>query len=437
MSRPALAALGAVVAAAAAVGSLLPLPAAVPVGLVAGAVLAAAVGSVTGRRLRRLAREVNRWVGSGRHGPVRAAGGAAWAEVAVALNALGAAYDRRGEALASARRLPEDVVEALPVAALLFGPDGHLVRANPAARSWLGIGATRRLTAAQALSSADLAAAVDEARALRRPVEVEARVDGRDAAVLAVPVADAVLVVVTDRSERRRVEAVRRDFVANASHELKTPVAGLQALADALTVTVGRDDERARALASRVADESERLGKLVGDLLDLHRVAEAGPVAVAPVDLAALVRRELARTGEAARAHGVTIDAALPEHAVVAGVEEDLRAVVANLLDNAVGYNRPGGEVSVTLTPGGGGWELVVRDTGIGIARHDLDRVFERFYRVDVARSRRTGGTGLGLSIVRNAVDRHGGTVRVESILGEGSTFTVTLPVGGSPTGRR
>jgi signal transduction histidine kinase len=339
------------------------------------------------------------------------------------------AGEELGARLRRSRALREELVERLPDPALLFGADGHLVRANPSARERFGAGALEPLTPTQVSGSPDLARAVDEARHRGGSVELEVRLGDRDLAALAAPIGDEVLLVLADRTARRRVDAVRRDFVANASHELKTPVSGIQALAEALTVTAGRDPERARALAERLGGEAARLATLVHTLLDLRRLEEDGDLAAVPVDLVAVVRSEVERVRPLADDRQLDVVVDLPERAVVAGVEEDLRLIAANLLDNAVGYNRPGGEVRVALRRRDAAWELEVADTGIGIARSDVDRVFERFYRVDVARSRATGGTGLGLSIVRHAAERHGGTVTVDSILGEGSTFTVVLPV--------
>lgn len=394
-----------------------------------GLTVAAWLWSRQQRRVDSMAREINRWLGLARHDPIRVPGGASWQHLAVAVNALGAAYTRRGERLERERQVRSDFVDALPEPALLFDRNGHLVHANEASRDHFHLGAQHVLTAAQTVGSGQLAQAVDEAVSLGRKVETEAQVGGRDLVAVAVPVADEVLLVISDRTEHRRVDALRRDFVANASHELKTPVSGIQALSEALWVTVDRDPGRARALIERLGGEAERLGKLVRDLLDLHRLEDSAEGRRGLVDLAALVRREVERLGPLGVQRALSVEMDLPERALIGGVEEDLRLIVANLLDNAVGYNRPGGRVAVRLRRINGAWQLDVHDTGIGIPRQDLDRIFERFYRVDVARSRATGGTGLGLSIVRHATERHGGKVTVDSVLGEGTTFQVVLPV--------
>ncbi|MEX2420751.1 MAG: ATP-binding protein, partial [Actinomycetota bacterium] len=161
----------------------------------------------------------------------------------------------------------------------------------------------------------------------------------------------------------------------------------------------------------------------------LRRLEERGPLERAPVELAELVRLTVAELVPRAEAREVTLSVAAPDRAIVAGVEGDLEVIVKNLVSNAIQYNQPSGTVEVSIEERDGFQVLPVADTGLGIPQQDLTRIFERFYRVDAARSRETGGTGLGLSIVRHAVERHGGNIRVDSLLGEGTTFTVTLPI--------
>lgn len=400
------------------------------VGAGIGGVAAILLWAVERSRVDRLAQAVNDWLGLDRHRPVSAPPTGPWVRLAIALNALGAAYDQRGDRIARARTLREELVDAMRDPALLFDADGRLVRANVRARERFSLQPEVAYTPAQALGSAQLAGAVDEARALGRPVEAEMRIGDRDLASLAAPIGDDVILIVTDRTDRRLVDAVRRDFVANASHELKTPASGIQALAEGLTATIPRDPERAVELAAHLEREAERLSHLVHDLIDLRRLEEAVTEdSRTAVDIAAVARDEVARHAREAEERDISVAVTLPDGAMAAAVEEDVRLIVANLMDNAIAYNRAEGHVEVELDDIDGAWELRVTDTGIGIPRQDLDRIFERFYRVDIARSREAGGTGLGLSIVRHAAERHGGSVRVESILGEGTTFRVTLPV--------
>ena len=225
------------------------------------------------------------------------------------------------------------------------------------------------------------------------------------------------------------VDELRRNFVVNASHELKTPVTSIQTLTDALDIALDRNPRKARELVARLGEESERLTRLVHDLLDLRKLEDRGPLELGPVDLSALVREVAAEVTPEAERRDIAVRCELPDSATVAGVHHELRLVVDNLVRNAIQYNQDGGNVEVSLQKHNGSYELTVADSGIGIPQQDLRRIFERFYRVDVARSRERGGTGLGLSIVRHAVQRHGGSIKVESLLGEGSTFRVRLPV--------
>lgn len=266
-------------------------------------------------------------------------------------------------------------------------------------------------------------------RADREPMTVDVERAGRELRVSVSLIGDETLIVLADRTRERQIEDLRRDFVVNASHELKTPVTAIQTLGEAIAVTLPTDPVRAASLLKRLNDESERLARLVGELLDLRRLEVAGPLERVPVNLSEVVRLVVADLFSRAEGSSVEIDVDLPDNAPIAGVHADLEAIVKNLISNAIKYNRVGGKVSVGLRTEGGTRILTVADSGIGIRQQDLPRIFERFYRVDTARSRETGGTGLGLSIVRHAVERHHGTVQVESALGEGTTFRVTLPI--------
>ena len=231
-----------------------------------------------------------------------------------------------------------------------------------------------------------------------------------------------------------RLERVRTDFVANASHELKTPVAGIRLLADSIeTASESGDAEATRMFASRLSKEVTRLQSLVTDLMDLSRLEDEGrrSRAADTCDLAGIVATAVESRLPNVREHGLTLE--LDESGWKAGDRARISAadaalVVDNLIDNAVAYTEEG-SVRVRLSTEGGRAVLSVADTGIGIPVRDQERIFERFYRVDKARSREEGGTGLGLALVRHAVDRAEGTVSVESELGHGSTFTVRLPL--------
>ncbi|HSO49733.1 MAG TPA: ATP-binding protein, partial [Acidimicrobiia bacterium] len=224
-----------------------------------------------------------------------------------------------------------------------------------------------------------------------------------------------------------RSASVRRDFVANASHELKTPVSSIIASSEALQMAVERGDESAVRFSDQIGASARQLGRLVADLLDLSRLERDEPE-LERLSLDHLVREELERI----RPTAADIDVGLEMDIApvrVSGSRRDVAIAVRNLLDNAVRYTPPGGSISVELASLGDDAVLRIRDTGDGIPTRDLNRVFERFYRVDNARARATGGTGLGLAIVKHVVESHGGSVDVESELGVGSTFTVHLPV--------
>ncbi len=234
--------------------------------------------------------------------------------------------------------------------------------------------------------------------------------------------------------ELQRVNKIRRDFVANVSHELKTPATSLRLLAESLEETIDEDPVQARLFATQLKKETGRLSQLINDLLDLTRLESQERVEnPVPVDVRSVLMTVLARMRRAARKKNITLQWKRFGRAAqytVYGDETQLTSMFTNLVDNAVKYTPPGGSVEVAAESNES--EVVVRisDTGIGIPERSLTRIFERSYRVDKARSKQTGGTGLGLSIVRHVAENHGGRVTVESVLGEGSTFTVYLPRG-------
>ena len=241
-----------------------------------------------------------------------------------------------------------------------------------------------------------------------------------------------VLVVVEDTSERRRLENVRRDFVANISHELKTPIGALALLAE--TLLDEDDPEVAKRLAERLATESFRVGATIDDLLELSRLEVATGLATHEVVVAEVVGEAVDRVRPGAEQRDIEIDVdPPPQRLTVVGDRRQLVSALTNLLDNGVKYSEPGTSIRVLASTDGTWVDVTVRDRGMGIPRRDLERIFERFYRVDRARSRETGGTGLGLAIVRHVASNHRGEVRVESREGVGSTFTLRLPAGPGP----
>jgi two-component system sensor histidine kinase SenX3 len=238
-----------------------------------------------------------------------------------------------------------------------------------------------------------------------------------------------VLLLAEDQTESRRVEEVRRDFVANTSHELKTPVGALALLAE--TVEDAADDpEAVRRFAGRMRQEASRLTNLVQDMITLSRIQAAEPVPdPVLVGLDAVVAEALDRCRMKAAAGGIELAASGSHGLSVQGDEDLLVTALRNLLENAVAYSPAKTRVVVSTRRAGDAAEISVADQGIGIPERDLERIFERFYRVDPARSRATGGTGLGLAIVKHVTAAHGGNVTVWSKEGAGSTFTLRLPL--------
>ena len=238
-----------------------------------------------------------------------------------------------------------------------------------------------------------------------------------------------VLVLLADESEARRVDAVRRDFVANVSHELKTPIGALGLLSEAILGAKDEPDEVVR-FATRMQNESKRLADLVQEIIDLSRLQSSDPLQKAfAVEVSDAVREAVSQAQFSSEQRNITLEIGEVEDATVIGDRDQIVTAIHNLIENAVNYSPEDTKVSIVTKRSGDLIEISVTDQGIGIAEPDLARVFERFYRVDPARSRLTGGTGLGLSIVKHIALNHGGDVKVWSKVGVGSTFTLLLPI--------
>jgi two-component system sensor histidine kinase SenX3 len=267
------------------------------------------------------------------------------------------------------------------------------------------------------------------------PLEVRGR---QPEAVLAEvrPLGDGFTVVeAVDHSEAVRLEATRRDFVANVSHELKTPVGAIALLTEAV-LDAAEDTEEVRRFGTKILRESTRLGTLVTELIALSRLQGAERLPdLNVVEVDAVVREALGRTKLSAESAEITVTTDAPSGLLVEADRTLLVTALSNLLENAVAYSSAGSPVSISRRLVDGGVEMAVTDRGIGIAVEEQQRVFERFYRVDKARSRATGGTGLGLAIVKHVAANHGGEVRLWSSPGTGSTFTLRIPahLGGDP----
>jgi two-component system sensor histidine kinase SenX3 len=319
---------------------------------------------------------------------------------------------------------------------VVLGADDAVLLANPAAVA-LGVVHGTRLSVPELVELSHRARGGAARRVdVRLPGEEAGhapRLVGAHAVRLAEDPAAPVALVLQDVTETRRVEAVRRDFVANVGHELKTPVGALSLLAEAILGASDDPDAVAR-FASRMAHEADRLGRLVRELIDLSRLQGGEPLPeLAPVDVDTVLGEAVDRTRMAAAAKDIEIAVGGQPGLVVAGVETQLTTAVTNLLANAVTYSPEGTRIALAARARAGFAEIAVTDSGIGIPRQDRTRVFARCSRVDPSRASRTGGTGLGLAIVKHVASNHGGSVSVWSEEGLGSTFTLRIPLAQEP----
>jgi two-component system sensor histidine kinase SenX3 len=343
------------------------------------------------------------------------------------------AGQRRAEPItAPSGPLPEgaaDVLNVLRSASVVLDADGGLVKTSPAAHAF-GLVRGRELVHAELRAMAVEASSLGLVR--ERELELPRGPFGRGRLVVFARVAPLgrglTLVLVEDRTEARRVEEIRRDFVANVSHELKTPIGALSLLAEAVS-DAADDPEAVRHFSNRMQREAMRLSKLVQEIIDLSRLQVADALhPPEPVGIDEVVQDAVDRVRLAAGAKGIEVVIGGDEGAVVYGDHALLVTAVRNLVDNAISYSEENTRVGVGVRRTSGVVEVVVSDQGLGIAAPEQERIFERFYRIDPARSRATGGTGLGLSIVKHVAANHGGEVTLWSLPGQGSTFTLRLP---------
>lgn len=247
-----------------------------------------------------------------------------------------------------------------------------------------------------------------------------------------------VLVVLHDITAVRRLERIRSEFVANVSHELKTPVAAVKGFAETLMAGALEDKEMVRSFLQIIYDESDRLNRLIGDILELSKIeSKRIPLQFSPVDVESIVENSIQMMKAEAEKKHITLESCVENELYIEADEDRLRQILINLLSNGISYTPEGGRVSIGVefvpslddNPDNERMRIRISDTGIGIPEKDLPRIFERFYRVDKARSRSSGGTGLGLSIVKHLTELHHGTISVESEAGKGTTFNIELPV--------
>lgn len=353
-------------------------------------------------------------------------------ELAFSLNRMAEELSGRLGQAAEDRRTRELILAAMAEGVALVSDDDSIQYLNPAAERILAIpsradgGIATPLVRSLVSKARKTVGAAEEQFEIGHPPRVVR------ASAIPVDSLGRMLLVVRDVTESARVEGIRKDFAAAASHELKTPVASIRAAAETLRDAVQTDPAASRRFADQLFRDSERLSRIVADLLDLSRLESERP-RIEPIRLDSLAREEAERFDDAAQRRGIHLEIHADGPVELEGSGKDLALAIRNLLDNAVEYTRAGGTVTVEVMAGDGHGALVVRDSGVGIPAKDLPRIFERFYRVDRARSRSTGGTGLGLALVKHVAEEHGGTVEVSSELGRGSTFRLVLPLTSSP----
>ncbi len=336
------------------------------------------------------------------------------------------------EAIEAERTIPEGAVEILDLltsAGVILNGSNTVVRATNGALA-LGLVQNRLLI------HSELVRLVELVRGTGKNQSVEAELStGLRGETIWVQARAArmennnVMLLVEDRTEAKRLEDTRRDFVANISHELKTPIGAIGLLAEALQ---GATDDPAMVtkFAGNLYRESRRLGSLVQEIIQLSRLQSAELSKTGElVDLQSTVQESVERNQVIAEAKNISIDVEAPSGIIVYGDHEMLTMAVRNLIENAILYSEPGSSVGIGLRAIDGIAEIAVTDHGVGIAPEDQERIFERFYRVDPSRSRETGGTGLGLSIVKHVASNHRGEIKLFSQVGLGSTFTLRLPL--------
>jgi two-component system sensor histidine kinase SenX3 len=329
----------------------------------------------------------------------------------------------------------EQVIDVLESAGVVLDPSNTVLKASPGAIAF-------GLVAKNALVHPELIELVDRVRRYGETLDHQLTINRGpfgDAQIhLDVRVARLgaryVLLLAEDHTERVRLDEVRRDFIANISHELKTPIGAVGLLAEAL-VSASDEPEQVRRFAERLTLEAERLARITQEIIELSRLQAVDALAKPTrVSVDQVVFQAIDQNRVAAEASKIAIIAGKASGATVLGEESLLVVALHNLIANAIQYSPSGSRIGIGVSVLGDAVEVAVTDQGVGIPEEERERVFERFFRVDPARSRNTGGSGLGLSIVKHVIQNHGGDIRVWSQPGKGSTFTIRLPLAPSIT---
>ncbi len=368
-------------------------------------------------------------------------------ELAKALNAMAASLQHQLDEIRSNGDRLQSVLDNMTSGVVMIAPDGKITLYNREAEQLLGSSVRERVgrSVTEIRQHFELINLIREV--LEQPAYVREELtvyypEERLLEIHIVPMTmggddeQGLLLVLQDVTAIRRLERVRSEFVANVSHELKTPVAAVKGFAETLLAGAMKDEETARSFLTIIQDESDRLNRLIGDILELSKIeSRRSPLQFSPIDLPAFLGRMAELLSPEAGKKSIELNVQAEEGLFLEADEDRLGQILMNLMQNGINYTPEGGKVKVTaevVESGDGEEELVritVADTGIGIPKKDVPRIFERFYRVDKARSRSSGGTGLGLSIVKHLTELHRGTIRVESEIGAGSKFILELPL--------
>ncbi|CAM3880496.1 ATP-binding protein [Cohnella lubricantis] len=368
-------------------------------------------------------------------------------ELARALNAMASSLQGQLDEIRQNEVRLQSVLDNMTSGVVMIDPNGRIKLYNRSAEQLLGSTAQERVGRgfSEAKQQYELVQLIREALQSHEPLHEELTVyypEERLLELIFVPMRmnegqePGLLLVLQDVTAIRRLERMRSEFVANVSHELKTPVAAVKGFAETLLAGAVNDPETAHSFLTIIHDESERLNRLIGDILELSKIeSRRSPLQFSPIDLHAFVERLVEFMSTEAAKKNIQLEWQAEEGLFVEADEDRLGQILLNLLQNGINYTPDGGSVRVKaeLLDGDGSEEdrvrITVSDTGIGIPKKDLPRIFERFYRVDKARSRSSGGTGLGLSIVKHLAELHHGSIRVESTVGVGSHFVLELPL--------
>ncbi|MBS3908150.1 MAG: HAMP domain-containing protein [Actinobacteria bacterium] len=368
-------------------------------------------------------------------------------ELSKSLNELAEKLKARIDELSTEKAKSDLIFNNMAEGILLLNQNGEVVLTNPSIEGIFSV-ATADVIGNQVVHSIknyDLDHAIQESAVNKREVidELALQSPFKQLRIRVMPITnslgeDQTLVVIRDITQQKQVERLRKDFVANVSHELKTPLTGLKLLSDNLLRSIDTDPASSKVFIMRLDKELSTLISLVRELIDLSKLENPQETAERiPVDLEEVVVEVCASFSQLAASSNLKLDWDIANEVPgIAGDREQIFTLVRNLVDNAIRYTPAGGKINVRVESVAGLARLAVIDSGIGLAKREIPRIFERFYRVDKARSRETGGTGLGLSLVKHIAENHGAIIDVETSLGIGSTFYVTFPANPNETPR-